>query len=96
MKLRIEKWGDTLAVRLPAELTMQAALQEGDKVDIALSEDGSLTFALAGPDEKSAFLALVDDIHRTFPATTSVMHLLRSEEHIDLPGHQCRRGAADE
>jgi antitoxin MazE len=36
----IRRWGNSLAVRLPADCLRQAGLQEGDQIDIVVGPDG--------------------------------------------------------
>ncbi|MGQ0559069.1 MAG: AbrB/MazE/SpoVT family DNA-binding domain-containing protein [Sphingosinicella sp.] len=38
MKLRIERWGKSLAIRLPEELVEKFGLKEGDRIDSDLLE----------------------------------------------------------
>jgi antitoxin MazE len=37
--MQIAKWGNSLAVRLPAELVRELGLQEGDQIDL-VKDDG--------------------------------------------------------
>ena len=39
----IRRWGNSLAVRLPADCLRQAGLQEGDQIDIVVEPDGRLS-----------------------------------------------------
>jgi len=49
--MRVEKWGDTLAVRLPADVVRALGLQDGDEV--ALRADGKgLAIARRRPAEE--------------------------------------------
>lgn len=41
IKMQIAKWGNSLAVRLPAELVRQLGLKEGDRIDL-IKDDGAL------------------------------------------------------
>ncbi len=38
--MQVAKWGNSLAVRLPAKLVEQLGLKEGDDVEIAAGENG--------------------------------------------------------
>ena len=38
--MQIAKWGNSLAVRLPAELVRELGLKEGDQVDLVPGQDG--------------------------------------------------------
>jgi antitoxin MazE len=42
--MKVEKWGDDLAIRLPAEVVEIMGLQEGDDIDIRVS--GADTFEI--------------------------------------------------
>ena len=42
MKIQISKWGNSLALRIPAAIIKEIKLKEGDRVDVTLSKDGSL------------------------------------------------------
>ena len=39
--MRIAKWGNSLAVRLPTELVRELGLKEGDRIDL-LKDDGAV------------------------------------------------------
>jgi antitoxin MazE len=43
--MQIAKWGNSLAVRLPKEITEKLGLKQGDKVDVAITGDGVLTLS---------------------------------------------------
>ena len=38
--MQVSKWGNSLAVRLPAKLVEQLGLKEGDEVEIVASDNG--------------------------------------------------------
>lgn len=38
--MRVAKWGNSLAVRLPAELVAELGLKDGDEVQITANADG--------------------------------------------------------
>jgi antitoxin MazE len=38
--MHVSKWGNSLAVRLPAELVGKMGVKDGDEVDVKLSHDG--------------------------------------------------------
>jgi antitoxin MazE len=44
----IGKWGKSLAVRLPAEVTQQAGIAAGERVEVA-AEDGNIVIRRAAP-----------------------------------------------
>jgi antitoxin MazE len=43
MDVRIARWGNSLAVRIPKAVAEGAALREGDRVTVDVAEDGSVT-----------------------------------------------------
>lgn len=42
MVMRVSKWGNSLAVRLPAELVRELGLSEGDRIDLVKQEESVL------------------------------------------------------
>ncbi len=40
--MQVSKWGNSLAVRLPAKLVEELGLKEGDEVDVRRAADGAL------------------------------------------------------
>lgn len=40
--MQVAKWGNSLAVRLPADLVRELGLKEGDQIDLQ-TEDGAMT-----------------------------------------------------
>lgn len=38
--MRVSKWGNSLAIRLPATVVEQLALKEGDDIDLRASNEG--------------------------------------------------------
>lgn len=54
--MQIAKWGNSLAVRLPAELVRELGLKEGDRIDL-IKDDGQIRVRrLARADEVLAGL----------------------------------------
>lgn len=45
MPLQVAKWGNSLAVRLPAALVKEAGWKAGDEIEASLTPSGSLTLA---------------------------------------------------
>ena len=64
----IRRWGNSLAVRLPADCLRQAGLQEGDQIDIVVGADGRLS------------LEPLRKLQATMPLTPSVIEDCRSGE----------------
>lgn len=79
LRLQVGKWGNSLAVRLPAALTQQASLKEGDYLEADVTADGEVVLAPAHDFDTQAFLASLDKLHKSLPRTESVIEALREE-----------------
>lgn len=47
--MRVAKWGNSLALRLPAKLVKELGLVEGDEVEVRSVDAGTLEIARDGP-----------------------------------------------
>lgn len=54
--MRVARWGNSLAVRLPADLVRRLGLQEGDEIELHADENGYAVRRHPQPDEVSAAL----------------------------------------
>lgn len=80
MKLLVAKWGNSLAVRLPAEYTRAVGVKEGDTVDADISGAGQITLTPELIFDKKAFLSRARKLRSTMPMTPSSVEALRDEE----------------
>ncbi len=78
MNLQIAKWGNSLAVRIPADYVRQIGIKEGDQLQAHLGADGALNLRPA-PWNRKAFAKELADNAQTLPMGTSVMAQLRQE-----------------
>ncbi|BDT77424.1 hypothetical protein PKF023_12270 [Polynucleobacter yangtzensis] len=80
MKIKISKWGNSMALRIPTAFVKEIKLKDGDSVEITLSKDGSLIIRPQKLSRKEIMEKL-----RAFRATlkmgTSVMDEVRSGAH---------------
>lgn len=76
----IRRWGNSLAVRLPADCLRQAGLREGDHVEIVVGEDGRLSLEPLHQLDRSALAADLRRLQATMPLTPSVIEECRSGE----------------
>lgn len=76
--LQVAKWGNSLAMRLPAELVRRFGLREGDSVEAQITADGALTLRPAGWS-RHAFAAEVAAARAAMPVGRPVIEELRSE-----------------
>jgi antitoxin MazE len=78
MNLLVAKWGNSLALRLPAEYVRRIGIKEGDQVELSLTIDGGLALRPARWD-RGAFSRELDQSRAAMPMTESVMDELRRE-----------------
>ena len=49
--MQIAKWGNSLAVRLPADLVRELGLKEGDRIDLVKGDGGVAVVRQPGADD---------------------------------------------
>jgi antitoxin MazE len=76
----IRRWGNSLAVRLPADCLRQAGLQEGDQIDIVVGPDGRLILEPRRLLDRSALATDLRRLQATMPLTPSVIEECRGGE----------------
>lgn len=76
--LQIAKWGNSLAVRIPADYVRQIGVKEGDELEARIGADGALNLRPARWSRK-AFAAELGRERKMLPMGTSVMEELRRE-----------------
>lgn len=79
MRLHVAKWGNSLAVRLPAECVRAAGLREGDSVEAEVTQAGGITLTPAKPFDKGAFLHRLRKRRRSMPMTEPVVERMRQD-----------------
>jgi antitoxin component of MazEF toxin-antitoxin module len=76
LKLTVARWGNSFAVRLPAEATRALGVGEGDKLAAELSSDGRLILwregRMLGKDEVRRLRRLLARQGETAPVTKRV------------------------
>ena len=77
MRLQLAKWGNSLAVRLPAECIRATGLRLGDSVDAEITPAGKITLTPAKPFNKTAFLQRIRKLRRSMPVTEPVVERMR-------------------
>ena len=78
MNLQIAKWGNSLAVRIPADYVRQIGVREGDQLQAHLGADGALNLRPAKWSRKAFAQELARDSQK-LPLGESVMKQLRDE-----------------
>ena len=76
--LQIAKWGNSLAVRIPADYVRQIGVKEGDQLEAHIGADGALN-QRPGRWNREAFAAELCRDRKLLPMGTSVMEQLRNE-----------------
>ena len=76
----IRRWGNSLAVRLPADCLRQAGLREGDQIEIVVGPDGRLSLEPLRQLDRSALAAVLRELQATMPLTPSVVEECRANE----------------
>ena len=79
MRLQLAKWGNSLAVRLPAECVRATGLRQGDSVDAEITPAGQITLTPTKPFNKAAFLQRLRKLRRNMPVTEPVVEKMRRE-----------------
>jgi antitoxin MazE len=78
MNLQIAKWGNSLAVRIPADYVRQIGIKEGDRLQAHLGADGALNLRPV-PWNRKAFAQELARATQALPMGTSVMEQLRQD-----------------
>jgi len=76
----IRRWGNSLAVRIPAECLRQAGLREGDPIEIVVGADGRLSLEPLQRLDRRALAADLRQLQATMPITPSVIEACREQE----------------
>ncbi len=80
MKLQLARWGNSLAVRLPAECVRAAGLKEGDDVEAEVSSGGEIRLRPARRFDKAAFLDRMRKLRRGMRMTAPVVGRMRRDD----------------
>ena len=76
MDLREAKWGNSLALRLPAEYVRSIGIKDGDSVEASLTVDGGLSLRTATWN-RQAFAASLTQARNAMPVGNSVIAEVR-------------------
>ena len=79
MNLQIAKWGNSLAVRIPADYVRQIGVKEGDQLEAHLGVDGALNLRPPAKWNRKAFAQELARDSKALPMGSSVMEQLRQE-----------------
>ena len=76
----IRRWGNSLAVRLPADCLRQVGLREGDPIEIVVGSDGRLSIEPLRQLDRTPLAANLRALQATMPLTPSVIEECRGRE----------------
>ena len=78
INLQIAKWGNSLAMRLPADLVRRFGLRDGDSIEAQFTVDGALTIRPAGWSRRD-FAAELAEARELLPMGSPVIQDLRGQ-----------------
>ncbi len=78
MDLRVAKWGNSLALRIPSDVVRRLGLREGATVEAQLTVDGTLSIRPAHWN-REAFAAELAELRNAMPMAESVLQALRGD-----------------
>lgn len=76
----IRRWGNSLAVRLPADCLGQAGLRQGDPIETVVGPDGRLSLVPLQQLDRAAPAADLRQLQAAMPLTPSVIERCRPGE----------------
>jgi antitoxin MazE len=76
MKLQVLKWGNSLAICIPADYVRHTGLKEGDQVQANVTVDGGISIRATRWD-RYAFAEELNATRELMPMTDSVIDELR-------------------
>ena len=79
MDLQVTRWGNSLAMRLPAEVARRLGVREGDTLQARLTTDGAMTLRAASWNRRD-FAAELAAVRDTLPLAPEVVRELRDLE----------------
>jgi len=65
MRSQVTKWGNSLAVRIPAKYAREVGLREGDTVELKTTAAGEITLSVERPFDKNGFLQRLARLRNT-------------------------------
>jgi antitoxin MazE len=79
MELQVGKWGNSLALRLPAQVVRKLRLHEGARVELQVQE-GKATLTAAPVFDKAGYLAEVRALTQRMPEGEPVVRHMRDTD----------------
>jgi antitoxin MazE len=76
MDLHVAKWGNSLALRIPADYVRRTGIKEGDTLQVSLTIDGGLSIR-SGKWDRKAFAQELSEACEKMPMGKPVIEELR-------------------
>ena len=77
--LRVTRWGNGLAVRLPAQMARELNITEGSNIRTEVVRPAQWRLSSARPFDAKAFLDRLDLLHERIPMTEPVVESMRRD-----------------
>lgn len=77
LELQVGRWGNSLAVRIPADVARELEVSEGSVIRAQVVGPAQLRLASGKPFDRQAFLARLDALHEALPQTQPVVEAMR-------------------
>ena len=77
LDLHVGRWGNSLAVRIPSEVARELDVTEGSVIHAQVVGPAQLRLASGTPFDRRAFLARLEALHKSMPATQPVVEEMR-------------------
>jgi antitoxin MazE len=77
LDLQVGRWGNSLAVRIPADVARELEVTEGSVIHAQVVGPAQLRLASGKPFDRQAFLARLEALHQALPVTQPVVEAMR-------------------
>lgn len=85
LELSVGRWGNSLAVRLPAELARRLGVRDGTPLHARVMDNGRLELSTADASPpaptREQMLAELDALHQQLPMGRSVIRFMRDQKY---------------
>lgn len=79
MRSQVAKWGNSLAVRIPADCARATGLKAGDRVELGVTKAGEIRLVREQSFDKAAFLARLRKLRASTPMSGPVVERMRRQ-----------------
>ena len=79
LDLPVARWGNGLAVRIPAPVARELGIGEGSVIQAEVVGPAQLRLAACATFDRQAFLDRLDRLHERMPMTEPVAEAMRSD-----------------